>query len=265
MEQQQFLPTDILRPYIKYYWVYATDKVALTDVIYPSGYVELAINLSAGNLTTIINNQQIQMPNTEVLGQLTVPAKLLIPEGIAVLVTRFYSHAPSLFFPNKVADFTNTSISLTDIFGEQAAQLYLQLMEQDSLKQKINVLELFLIQQLKKNEKRLSRLKLVERMCYHALNDEEKFNIENLASTYGYSERHLQKLFLEFVGLTPKAFYNIQRFNKSLKFVQSSYSSLTSIAYECGYYDQSHFIKAFKTFSGITPFQFQQSLVATQR
>lgn len=265
MEQQQFLPTDILKPYIKCYWIYAADKAGLTDIIYPSGYIELAINISAGHLTTIIGNQPIQMPDTELLGQLTAPARLLIPEGIVLLVTRFYAHAPSLFFPNSASDFTNTSISLTDVFGDGVAQLYQQLMEQDSLRQKINVLELFLIQRLKKNEQRLSRLKLVEHLCSHALNDEEKFNIGSLASKYGYSERYLQKLFLEFVGLTPKAFYNIQRFNKSLKFIQSSPSSLTSVAYECGYYDQSHFIKAFKAFSGTTPFQFQQSLVAIRR
>jgi len=121
MEQQQFLPTDILKPYIKCYWIYAADKVGLMDVIYPSGYIELAINVSAGNLTTVINNHQIPMPDTEVLGQLTAPAKLVIPEGITILVTRFYSHAPSLFFPNRASDFTNTSVSLTDVFGDRAA------------------------------------------------------------------------------------------------------------------------------------------------
>jgi AraC-like DNA-binding protein len=262
MVHQAFLPGDVLKPYVKCYWVYAKDKANHADTIYPSGYLELAFNLSAGNLTTIINGQHIPMPPIEVLGQLTAPAQLLVPEGIALLVVRFYPHASFLFFPNRAADFTNASISLTDVFGKQADQLYQQLMQPYSLKQKIDILELFLIQQLKMNEKKLPLLKFVERICHHAANDEEKFNIQNLASKYGYSERYMQKLFLEYVGLTPKTFHSIQRFNKSLSLVQSSLSSLTSIAYECGYSDQSHFIKTFKTFAGKTPLEFQRSLNA---
>ena len=62
------------------------------------------------------------------------------------------------------------------------------------------------------------------------------------------------------VGITPTAFFSVYRFNKSLGLVLSSGHRLTSIAYDCGYYDQAHFIKEFKKFTGITPFDARASL-----
>ena len=50
-----------------------------------------------------------------------------------------------------------------------------------------------------------------------------------------------------------KSFFSVQRFNKSLQLVRSADLSLTNIAYECGYYDQAHFIKEFKSYTGISP------------
>jgi AraC-like DNA-binding protein len=78
-------------------------------------------------------------------------------------------------------------------------------------------------------------------------------NIENVASRYGITSRYLQKLFLQYTGLTPKLYSKINRFQNSLKLVTKKDTSLTSIAYDCGYFDQSHFIREFKSFTGFTP------------
>jgi len=60
-------------------------------------------------------------------------------------------------------------------------------------------------------------------------------------------------LFVQYTGLTPKLYSQINRFQNSLQLVREGNSSLTSIAYECGYADQSHFIREFKSFTGLTP------------
>ena len=258
---QQFYSSDILKPYIKCYWIYKTDKGVFKEIIYPSGYVELVINISTGNVSTIINDRCIQMPALEVLGQLTSPAKLLASEKTVLLITRFFPHATALFFPNHISSFTNNSIDLYDVFKNEASELFEQLVAQSSIEQKINLLNFFLIRQLKKNERKQEKLKLVEHICNYIHSDSELFNVKSIAAQYGFSERYIQKLFLDFVGLTPKFFFNIQRFNKSLELLRLSNSSLTSIAYACGYYDQSHFIKEFRAFTGTTPFKYQHSSV----
>ena len=78
-------------------------------------------------------------------------------------------------------------------------------------------------------------------------------NIENVASRYGITSRYLQKIFLQYTGLTPKLYSKISRFQNSLRLVTKKSESLTSIAYCCGYADQSHFIREFKSFTGLTP------------
>jgi len=78
-------------------------------------------------------------------------------------------------------------------------------------------------------------------------------NIENVAARYGITSRYLQKIFLQYTGLTPKLYAKINRFQKSLVLVGRGDLSLTSIAYQSGYFDQSHFIREFRSFTGITP------------
>ncbi|MBD1362717.1 helix-turn-helix transcriptional regulator [Mucilaginibacter sp. ZT4R22] len=78
-------------------------------------------------------------------------------------------------------------------------------------------------------------------------------NINAVASRYGISSRYLQTIFLNYSGLSPNLFTKIARFQKSLSLVAGTELSLTTIAYECGYFDQSHFIKDFKFFTGSAP------------
>ena len=88
----------------------------------------------------------------------------------------------------------------------------------------------------------------------HELKREDFFdNIENVASRYGITSRYLQKVFVQNTGLTPKLYGKINRFQNSLQLVAKRNTSLTDIAYQCGYYDQSHFIREFKSFTGFKP------------
>ena len=98
----------------------------------------------------------------------------------------------------------------------------------------------------------LEKTKLIAQLCNNICT-ENVFDIQRLSLNYGLSERYIQKLFESVVGLTPRTFFNTHRFNRSLELVRSSDLHLTSIAYDCGYYDQAHFIREFRKFTGITP------------
>lgn len=251
MELNPLLPSPILKPYIKNYWTFTAHKDAFNQALYPTGFLEIAINISGGNLVTHIGNQSVKMPGMEVLGQLTIPTSITVTKGTTLLVTRFHPYAGSLFFPDQISNFTNDSIDLYDILGSEVNGLYDHITEQHTLRKKVEVLEAFLIQQLIRNKK--ADLKLIESLCNDICQNRESFNIEKLASRYGISKRYIQKLFLDKVGITPQRFYSLQRFNKGIALMQTSNASLTSIAYECGYYDQAHFIREFKSYTGLTP------------
>lgn len=81
--------------------------------------------------------------------------------------------------------------------------------------------------------------------------------VRDLANHYNLSERQFQRKFREYSGFSPKKFMRIVRFGDACNYYKDADNKLlTQIAYECGYYDQSHFIKDFKTFSGYHPAEY---------
>jgi AraC-like DNA-binding protein len=82
-------------------------------------------------------------------------------------------------------------------------------------------------------------------------------SIRDISKKTGYSQKHFINVFKHHVGLTPKEFLKVIRFQKAIAEVaEKKECNWASIAYDCGYYDQSHFISDFKIFSGFTPQQF---------
>src|SRR5580698_626049 len=154
------------------------------------------------------------------------------------------------------AKLQDTSASLADLWGRQAAsELREQLLAAHTPQQKFTILERTL----------LSRLKLSPEPAHPIVS----FAVENFrhrpqrpisATTdqIGLSDRHFIQLFSQHVGLTPKLFCRVQRFQQVLRNIFSTAGADCSIdwpqiALTCGYFDQSHFIHDFRAFSGINP------------
>lgn len=81
--------------------------------------------------------------------------------------------------------------------------------------------------------------------------------VHELANTLHYSERHLSRIFLEHMGVSPKSFSRVVRFQSALSVIIGSPNvSLCRCLLEFGYSDQAHFQREFKQFTGITPKHF---------
>jgi AraC-like DNA-binding protein len=75
------------------------------------------------------------------------------------------------------------------------------------------------------------------------------------------SERTLERRFKQSIGISAKLFSRICRFQESLNQLRKNkYDKLSDIAYENGYADQSHFIRSFKEFTGVSPFDYRKQL-----
>lgn len=80
--------------------------------------------------------------------------------------------------------------------------------------------------------------------------------IEAMAARHGMSRRHLERQFKQVVGITPKLFARIQQFNYIFKCLGKHDRSWVDVALKCGYFDQSHFIKNFRAFTGTSPLEY---------
>ncbi|MFZ6011876.1 MAG: helix-turn-helix domain-containing protein [Bacteroidota bacterium] len=251
----QLLPSDSLKPFIKNYSVIEISNDLNDEIFYPSGYLDFVVKLPNGKAATIINGQYKQTPNVELLGHLTVPTRLNAAKGTTILITRFYPYACSLFFYNPISEFTNYATDISNVYSGEIIDLYDKIMEAGITTQKIKVLDGFFIRKLSENQHKHKKVLMIAEFCRSMLKEAESINLNELAQTFGFSERYFQKTFLEVVGVSPVMLFSIYRFNKSLGLILSSADNLTSVAHRCGYYDQSHFIKEFKKFTGIKPFE----------
>lgn len=245
-------PSSVLMPFVKGYFVVNFEQDMNADVFYPSGFIDIAVNISDGRLTTIIGGRSIDMPRIEVLGHLTLPTRLQVAKGTSLLVARIFPYANSLFFPNPIVELRNESIDLSTILSSEAITLSNKLDCAKTIGQKVDILNCFFTERLSINQELLKKAKMIAEMC-QTLCRESVFDLHLLAEKFRMSDRYIQKLFEFTVGLTPRGFYNTNRFNKSAERIRHTDEQLTSVAYSCGYFDQAHLIKEFKTFTGITP------------
>ncbi|WHT75212.1 helix-turn-helix domain-containing protein [Myroides odoratimimus] len=74
------------------------------------------------------------------------------------------------------------------------------------------------------------------------------------------SEKTLERLVKQYIGMSPKLFSRIMRFQSSLDLLrESKFKNLTTLSYQSDYYDQSHYIREFKEFTGVSPKEFIKS------
>jgi len=78
-------------------------------------------------------------------------------------------------------------------------------------------------------------------------------NISAVARGLSISERYLELLFRRFIGLSPKFFSRIVRFNYIFQLIRSNNPDWSDVVFRSGFYDQSHFIRNFKAFTGEDP------------
>jgi AraC-like DNA-binding protein len=154
------------------------------------------------------------------------------------------------FFRLPAGELQDTDVSLDTLWGAEAGFLREQLLEAKTPETKFAVLERAL---LNRCAKPLERHPAV-RFAVHSFQCRPNHAVSAVTQHIGLSERHFIQLFAEQVGLTPKLFCRVQRFQNVLGRIARVQSiDWTQIALGCGYFDQAHFIHDFKAFSGISP------------
>ena len=120
--------------------------------------------------------------------------------------------------------------------------------------QKIQCLQESLLRRLK--YQRLNQ-SLTSRIITYIQQKKGLINIPGVCTATNVHYKKLERLFYTEVGLSPKTFIRITRFQEVFKKIrQQGVKDLTGLAYEYGYYDQSHFIRDFQAFSGVNPRKF---------
>lgn len=146
---------------------------------------------------------------------------------------------------------TRSCWSLAEVFGRDHTFLVEQLSMIDSIAGKIKLLEEFIRGKTKVANGLNNRFKKAVDILRHA---EGQVQIDTLCQKLGVSYKWLERNFNKYLGMSPKEYARLQRFLRAYLTMSKTFKhDMLSIAIECGYYDQNHFIKDFKRFTGQTP------------
>ncbi len=155
------------------------------------------------------------------------------------------------FFRMPASEMECASFDLDDLWPRQAGAIREQLLAAPSAGAMFATLERCLLSQL------VRPLQLHPGVSYALRQFNDPAHASRIAAVterIGLSPRRFIQLFHQQVGLTPKAFCRVRRFQNALRSIRSSNAiEWAQVALDCGYYDQAHFIHDFQDFSGFTP------------
>lgn len=250
-------PQEALKPYVKRFYYYdAPSAHAFDDLVFPSGNLELIFNLGNGLWKTKKDEAFCTTPAVELWGQITRPLAVRSVGKNFMLGVRFHPHTAAYFFDEDISAFNNEITNAVDVFGPSLSNLHELLLTFTDPKDRIAMLENYLLNRLAASEKKHARIQLVEAIANGLKNHAEGERIGMVSERNKISPRYVHRLFSQYTGLTPKLFCQISRFQYSLQLMQGGDQKMTSVGYDSGYFDQSHFIREFKSFTGLTPSSF---------
>ena len=158
------------------------------------------------------------------------------------------------FFNLPAPELTDQVLAFEDAGIPRLKELQYRLLEHGSLAGKVQRVEEFLKKQLATFHFRPT---LTDQALFLLHRKGPGCSVNNLKEELGVSSRFFRKVFYSDIGLSPKVFLKINRFNAAFQVLRSGrFYKLSDIAYQLHYYDQSHFIKEFKHFTDTTPLQF---------
>jgi AraC-like DNA-binding protein len=172
-------------------------------------------------------------------------------EPFGIFGVYLYPYAATVFLNAAPKELTGLMPDLETLLGTTGRELEERMILARNNRVRLHILSAFLKTRLEGNHIEDHPAKAAVRFV---IGSKEQHRVDELAKRFHLSERHFSRVFKEYAGISPKLCMRITRFEAACsEFGQSGTKSLSRIAHEFGYYDQSHFIREFKTFSGYEP------------
>lgn len=250
MRYEQTGPSRATQGFVDCYWYLETGPPAEDAVqrVVPDGRPELILNLGEP-FESASDGRWIRQPTFFLAGQISSPM-LLRPHARAKTIgVRFRPEGASCVFPGPMHELAGLVVPLDALSPKLDHEL-------QPVREMESITPRFI-------DRALSRAAHnADVALAFALDTAIKtaglISVSGLAKRVNLSNRQLERRFLDTVGMTPKRFCRIRRFQRVLQAMEEGVkvkpgANWADAAVECGYYDQAHLIRDFRSFSGLTP------------
>ncbi|MBP2656519.1 MAG: transcriptional regulator with only domain, AraC family [Firmicutes bacterium] len=250
MLYSEYQPCKELCRAINCYWVspsiYNLDERRYSkkkEIIIPDGCLDIIFEI----------NKQKNDYNSFIVGMMSKPL-ITSPDfsNSQIYAIRFNPAGAYYFINNQLADFTDLMVDFKSVSKKLEQKLAAIFLSEKSIHEKVKLLDSFFLSQFDEWHENA----IIINSLASILRAKGNTKIKKLSQDQYVSERHLNRMFKQWIGLAPKEFTRVIRFQNALRNVLLADDvNLPLIAIANGYHDQAHFINEFKAFSGITPTQ----------
>lgn len=249
MKHELIKPPECLQKFVRYFSVLEYDNDSKTPnqiKVFADRYPHLVFQHCNGHSAFSVNGQPL--PTTFLSGIKIAPYTCDVHYKHTAITITFYPQAIKHLFGMEVHELND---ELVDIHHFSLPRLNEELLNANSTTQVISILIHFLTKRIQhfRNENLL-----IESILTEVNKTASEQSLPQLLRNFNISERKLERLFKASMGFTPKFYLRATRFEKALSIIRhNGYQNLSDIAFALNFTDQSHFIKDFKEFSGLTP------------
>ncbi len=256
MEYRTYKPTSNLKHLIKCFWSLEgpSEETPYRQRIVPDGCMEMIFHCGDLYKQYLNNERAIIQPRSFVFGQITQPLEIE-PTGItSIFAVRFYPEGFLPFATLQLTSLQNRAVSLSKFYGNVGVKLENDIIRASSIFERIRISESFLEDQLS-NQEVLD--KIIKESIKIIFDLKGQISVSDLSKETNAHRRKLERRFSSIIGISPKQLAKIVRLQSTIRMLlNKQFSSLTALAHEGNYYDQAHFIKDFKEFTGQSPKRF---------
>jgi AraC-like DNA-binding protein len=255
MERLLLAPGPPLSRFVEKLWYYRNDpQPHAKERLMPDGCVSVVINLAEDQIRLYDPDDTRKMSTIDgcaLSGPRTKSFAIDTDEQNHVVGISFRPAGAVPFLKVPSTELCDQHLELADLWGRFARQLRDRVLESPTPLAKLRAVELALFQRA---AGMFDDHPTVEYAVKTFLRAPQTANITKIVSETGFSSRRFIELFKHHVGLTPKLFCRVRRFQSVLRRITSGRPvRWADVALDCGYFDQPHFIHDFRSFSGINP------------
>jgi AraC-like DNA-binding protein len=253
MNYQVYTPATELQSFVKCFWTLedeGTEKLVKQRVL-PDGGMEMIFHYGDLYQQYFEDGTCIVQPRSFVFGQISTYLEIAPTGTTGLVAARFLPDGLIPFLDIPLSSLENKAVAIKDVFGEKGKWLEEKVIAATTNPGRIKWIEAFLLSSLADTQ----TINPIAKKCVEIIfQTQGQLGMAELAGRMKVNRRNMERKFVSAIGMSPKQLSKVIRLQTTLKMLeQKNFSSLTSLAYENGYYDQSHFIKDFKEFTGMSP------------
>lgn len=240
-------------------WQVAHTPLFNTEYIIPKGVIEVIFNFSDSNaIPAQIGDKVNYLPNCFINGFNTEPIQIQLPQTQVFFGVIVQPLAVKRIFKVPGSELMDLTIDLT-LIDPTFSSLWHQLADQVSFDKRVKVFLNWLNKHITDWH---PQDQLMNAFLYAP--KQHTLSVPGLADSLCYSTRHLSRKLFEVTGMNAEEILLYKKYLHAVELMHQTHLSLTQIAHQSFFTDQSHFIKTFKAYAGVTPGVYRRKMSAVK-